>query len=350
MDKLLETDIINRVKSIYDYMQVHIKNYKPEKWYKSQLEFKIKKDKEINGKAWCDNDIDHIEINSGVIDLYYDYFSKILEQDKNTILKIIINKELEDDELKEMSYEGIIYKKGIPIIYDSKLVDDSKAKLLEIFVSRFIVTHEIGHILNGHCKLLASKSQKETHFIPMYYTANSGSMSSQEALDRRTMEMDADAFATTQSMLHVLYLYSDFDRQVKIKMMEPKDIFYWWAFAIRSHFLVCQDRFVDNRFHEKMTHLPSNARWIMILTTALDLLPQYNITDQEKKCFREKIIQGATEAEIKFNNIKFTKYDVFNEITENKDFETYRSEVNYHWERMKSLLLEYSRLPLFNES
>ncbi len=349
MDKSLENDIINRVKSIYDYMQAQIKKLNPDKWYNSQLEFIINDDKEINGKAWCENDKDHIEINSGVIDLYYNYFSKIMEQDKITFLKMI-NKDIEEDKLKEMSYEGIIYKEGIPIIFDNKLIDDSKARLLEIFVSRFIVTHEIGHILNGHCKLLASKSYEEAHFIPMYHTTKSESMSSDEALDRRTMEMDADAFAATQSMLHVLYLYFNFDEQVNIKMMESTDIFYWWAFAIRSHFLVCQDEFIDNKFYKKMTHLPSHARWIMILTIALELIPQYNITDQEKKCFSEKIIQGAAEAEIKFNNLKLTTYNITNELLENKEFTTYKNEVDTHWEQMKSILLEYSRLPLFNES
>ena len=349
MDKLLKNDIINRGNLIYNYLQEQIKIHKPEKWYESQLEFIINDNKEINGRAWCDNNKDHIEINSGVIDLYYDYFTKIMEQDKIAFLRML-NKEKDDDELKKISYEGIIYKDGIPIIFDSKLVDESKAKLLEIFVSRFIVTHEIGHILNGHCKLLATKSKNEANYIPMYHITKEAPLIPEEALDIRTMEMDADAFATTQSMLHVLYLYFNFDSQVSIKMIETQDIFYWWAFAIRSHFLVCQDRFVDNKYYKKMTHLPSNARWIMVYSTVLKLLDLYTITNHEKECFKKKITQGAVQAEIKFNRIKFSNYNLINEINDNTEFTNYSNEVNNHWEIIKLQLYEYARLPLFNES
>ena len=51
---------------------------------------------------------------------------------------------------------------------------DGKAKLLEIFVSRFIILHELGHILNGHCKLLASKDNLTgMNYICLLYTSPS---------------------------------------------------------------------------------------------------------------------------------------------------------------------------------
>lgn len=63
MDKLLEIDLINRVNSIYKCFQNLVKEYLPDKWYASSLEFEIKDSKEINGKSWCEKDKDHIEIN-----------------------------------------------------------------------------------------------------------------------------------------------------------------------------------------------------------------------------------------------------------------------------------------------
>ncbi|QSX04786.1 hypothetical protein JYG23_08705 [Sedimentibacter sp. zth1] len=75
-----------------------------------------------------------------------------MEQDKNAMLQAF-NFENEEDELKKISYERAFFKKGKIEIFDSKIIDDAKAKLLGIFVTRFIILHELGHILNGHCKL-----------------------------------------------------------------------------------------------------------------------------------------------------------------------------------------------------
>lgn len=126
-------------------------------------------------------------------------------------------------------------------IFDNRIIDDIKARMLETFISRFIFLHELGHILNGHCKLLANKMHDTSYFMPMYYNDNNKPENETEALDIRTLEMDADAFAATQSMIHLSYLYDHSEKEIEVPYMEPQDIFYWWAFAIRSHFLICED-------------------------------------------------------------------------------------------------------------
>ena len=80
-----------------------------------------------------------------------------------------------------------------------------------------------------------------SYSMPMYYNDNNKSENETEVLDIRTLEMDADAFAATQSMIHLSYLYDHSEKEIEIPYMEPQDIFYWWAFAIRSHFLICED-------------------------------------------------------------------------------------------------------------
>lgn len=346
MDKLLEIDLINRVNSIYEYLQNLVKEYFPYKWYASSLEFEIKDSKEINGKSWCEKDKDHIEINRGVIELYYDYFAIVMENDKVNFLRCL-NITKEDDELKKMSYEGVFYREGQVEVFDSKLVDDGKAKLLEIFVSRFIVLHELGHVLNGHCKLLANKCNVTgLKYIPLFYYENEKLLDEDSALDIRTLEMDADAFAATQSIYHVLFLYKNYESQVKIRM-KPHDVFYWWSFAVRSHFLTCEDQFMDNNYYKKMTHLPSNARWTLIYTSTLEVIDFCDIIEQEKKMFKELITKGAIDAEVKFNCIKYSNYDWVNEIDNNIQYINYRNEVNTNWEKLKIQLQEYARLPLF---
>lgn len=348
MDELLEKDLIRRANSIYEYYQNLIKENFSHRWYLSDLEFEIKDSKEINGKSWCMDDKDHIEINKGVIELYYNYFVTVMENDKIEFFHLL-NITKEDDELKKMSYEGVLFRNGKLEIYDNKLVDDGKAKLLEIFVSRFIILHELGHILNGHCKLLASKDNLTgMNYIPFYYYKNEKFLDEKSALDIRTLEMDADAFAATQSIVHVLYLYKNFESQVKIKM-EPKDIFYWWSFAVRSHFLMCEDQFMDNAYYKTMTHLPSSARWSLIYLSALEVIGSCDMIEQEKKEFKELIIKGALNAEVKFNNIKFSMYSWIKEIDSNMQYANYRDEINSNWVKIKTQLKKYSRLPLFGE-
>lgn len=348
MDKLLEKDLIYRANSLYEYFQNLIKECRPYKWYASTFEFEIKDNKEINGKSWCEKDKDHIEINRGVIELYYNYFAIVMEHDKVNFLRYL-NITKDDDELKKISYEGVFFRDGEVEIYDSKLVDDKKAKLLEIFVSRFIILHELGHVLNGHCVFLANKCNVTgLKYIPVYYSGNEVLLNEESALDIRTLEMDADAFAATQSILHVLFLYKNFESQVEIKM-KPHDIFYWWSFAVRSHFLMCEDQFMDNNYYKKMTHLPSNARWTLIYNSTLEVIGSCNLIDQEKKMFKALITKGAIDAEGKFNSIKFSDYNWINEIAKNRQFSNYRDEVNINWEKLKGQLQKYARLPLFGE-
>lgn len=349
MDEMLTKDIINRGNLIYEQFLELVKAYMPQKWYESKLEFKIYDDNEINGRSWCEGNKDCIEINSGVIELYYNYFSKAMEYDKVSFLKNIMPDKGEE-EIEEIFIEGVTFENGRPHFFDHRIIDDIKAKMLEIFVSRFIFLHELGHILNGHCKLLANKTHDTAYFMPMYYNDNNKPENETEALDIRTLEMDADAFAATQSMTHLLYLYEHSEEEIRVPYMEPLDIFYWWAFAIRSHFLICEDTFGDSALYNKwITHLPSNARWTMIYSSVTEVIDFYNKSREEKRLFKKKITEGALDAEIKFNNIKLTNYNWGEQIQNNGQYLKYSREVNANWEMLKKELGEYTRLPLYED-
>lgn len=349
MDEILAQDIITRGRLLYAQFQNIIQVVKPEKWYKSEFEFVINDDIEINGLSSSENNKDYIQINSGVIDLYYKYFSAVIKHDSISFLQTIMpDKEM--DEIEKISYEALIFKNGNVDVFDNKIVDDKKARLLEIFVSRFITLHELGHILNGHCKLLAKLSQKETYFMSMYYIDKNMESNEKEALDIRTMEMDADAFAATQSMNHLLYLYDNFETEVDLANMSKQELFYWWAFAIRSHFLVCEDRFADSKYNPKMKHLPSVARWTLVYNSIISLLDYFNKSQQEIQSFKNNIYRGTIDAEIKFNNIKFTNYNWIKEIYSDKEYKKYIDEINDNWSKVKMQLEEYARLPLFQEN
>lgn len=255
----------------------------------------------------------------------------------------------ENDEYMEWSYEMLYHKHGKVYIVDSKVMDEKRAMLLEIFVSRFILLHELGHIFNGHCKFVTDITNGEMDFIPMHYIGKK-ELNEKQALDIRTLEFDADAFAVTQSIMHIVSIYSDFEKQVDIKDMEPEDLFYWWGFAIRSHFLVCEDSYIKKGYSKKMTHLPSVARWTQVCVIATELIDEYNILEGKKKCFNQKIIDGSIEAERVFNDIKYTRYNWENQMISDEYYTEYKKEIDENWNNVKKILEKYARLPLWEES
>lgn len=349
MHNELVNDLKERAQSIYGYMSGLAQEYMPQNWYKSQMVFEIKENNEINGKSWCAENEDHIEINYGVIDLYVKYFEEVMKLKTTSVLQIL-EPDLDEEGLNNYSYEGIFFKDGKGIIFDSKWIDNKMSKMLEIFVSRFIFLHELGHVFNGHCKLVAAQKFSQMSFMPMYYDDSfEKKIKEKEALDIRTMEMDADAFAVTQSMRHLLYLYKNFETEVEIKAMKPQELFYWWSFSIRSHFLVCEDGCLDKEYDKRMTHLPSNDRWILIFFSAIKMCKYFKVSEEEKKIFEHEITRGADEAEKVFNRLKYTNYNWKEEAKSNFQWVEYCDEINRNWDKLRIQLDEYSRLPLYEK-
>lgn len=347
MIDILLNDIKNRAIDVYEgiYTLLDEAGHKVDK---RKLIFEIRDDEEINGRAWCANNEDHIEINKGVIRIYAEYFLEVNNYFVNKELEKITSAE-DEELLKSMTYEAILFDDGKVNIIDSKEVVKDRTKLLEIFVSRFILLHECGHVFNGHCNYL-SDFYKENYFIQMRYRDDDVTCDGKRnrALDNRTLEMDADMFATTQSIYHLLFLYSCFDEQVKCTGMKPMELFYWWAFAIRSHFLICEDRFMDtHKYSDEMFHLPSNARWGMIADTVVSLIHNnINSKVMDIKAIEIMFFYGAMSAEKIFNELKYSKYSWMDELKDNEKYFYYKAEVNTHWKELINSLRIYSRCPL----
>ena len=353
MNELLKKNIENRANSLYHYFSDLAENQKEPSYHvtsqATKFEFVIRENDEINGKAWCENDVDHVEINSGVIELFYHYFTAVMEHDKVNFLRPL-NLDKDESILKEYSYEGIFFNNGIAEIFDSKIIDDGKAKLLGIFTSRFIVLHELGHVFNGHCSFLKNELHiGDLQFIPMYFENTKGQLNRKNALDFRTLEMDADAFAATQSILHVILLYMEVDEQVDVKI-DRESLFYWWAFAVHSHFLICEDRFMDQEYNKEMTHLPSSARWCLVCNLTIDVIDLSDFLPEDKEKMKNLIMRGAIDAEIKFNSIKLTNYNWIDETINNFHFIEYTEEVNRNWDKLRDRLQKYARLTLYGKA
>lgn len=337
-------DLMNRATAVYAEINALIREFEKKEPDKRELVFEICDKNEINGKAWCEGIEDHIIINKGVISRFLTYFNMVNQYYVKRLLGKIMP-EKEESEFDDMSIEGIIPTVGRTMTFDSKDIVRERTALLEIFVARFVLLHEMGHLFNGHCEYL-SKKEEGFKYMPMY----SENIKKDCALNRRTMEMDADAFAVTRSFFHLIYLYQNFEEKVYCTFLEPMELFYLWSFAIRSHFLVCEDTFMDtNKFSTKMCHLPSSARWIMIANTFIDIAKSLNPNELNVERVQEEFMKGAIDAEKVFNTIKYTKYSFIEQLNDNEEFRYYSEEVNRNWENIVDEVEQFSRVTLFRK-
>lgn len=349
-------DIKRRAQEIYEqykYLMKEILKINPNS-IECQLKVYLKDDMKLGGKAWCKNGIDNIQINKGVIDNFFDYFYNLTKKCSEDFLSMspFLVGEIESE---EVSYEGIIYDNNRKAkIIDSKAIDLSLASLLNIFVARFILTHELGHLLNGHCRYVNSKKCGSVQYIPIFYNDIDGNTSAISPLDWRTLEMDADAFAATDNFRNLVLLYNKFEGKIDSKLnIQPIDLFYWWSFAIRSNFLLMQSILNDNDYKQDMTYLPSVARWSLIIASIDEIINSdmykinYRSGDSKKKIMKV-VIEGSIYAEKYFNEKFLTEYNWIKEIKENKDYYKYVTEINMNWEKIGRELVCFSRLPLYN--
>ncbi len=344
-------DIQKRAFDIYEQYQYLMKEILKNKTdiSKYKLNFYIKETAKIGGKAWYEKNTDNIQIYKGIIDNFYDYFYSFTKmQSKSFLEKLHFN--YEDD--NEVSFEFLKFDdNGKSTIFDSKIIDNKLAGLLTIFVSRFIITHELGHLLNGHCEFINSKDKKNIQYIPMFEKDNNQTTKAISPLDFRTLEMDADAFATTDNFRNLILLYERFEEKVDRDLnIKPIDLFYWWSFAIRSNFLINQRILNDEEYNADKTHLPSVARWILILGSMLNLIDTYKINyrvGDNKEKLLQSLTNGFIYAEKCYNKCFYTNYNCIEETINSVDYRNYATATQKNWENLRDELDKFSRLPLY---
>lgn len=346
-------DIKERALSIYEQYRFLMKKILKNETNisKYSLNFYIKEDANLGGKAWCEKYTDNILIYKGVIDNFFDYFYSFTKGQSDSFLKKLhINYEDETD----VSYEFLKFDdNGEASFFDSKIIDVKLAGLLTIFVSRFIITHELGHLLNGHSEFLNSKDKNNMQYISMFEQDNNQTTKAISPLDFRTLEMDADAFAATDNLRNLILLYELFEEKVDRDLnIQPIELFYWWSFAIRSNFLITQRILNDEEYKVDKTHLPSVARWILILGSMLNFIESetykinYRVGDSKEKLL-QSLANGFVYAEKCYNERFYTNYNCIEETINSEDYVDYATATQKNWEKLRGELEKFSRLPLY---
>ena len=345
MDSIFYNDLEKRAYSIYEQYQEEFSINNKE------LKMKVINSNCYGGRTWSTGESDNIEIYSGTINMCYEYFSAVMRIKTGEIVSILLENQKDINE-KFFSYEALFFDDdGNCRLIDSKIRDSRIVGLLIIFCARFVLVHEMGHLFNGHCEYVKKESSLLS-YLPMVLKKKEVINEKITALDYRTMEMDADSFAATDTYKSLIVLYNLFEEKVDSELnIRPIELFYWWSFAIRSQSLITQD-LEKNHYYKEMLNLPSVIRWANISGVFLKCLESRMLKIEYRKGDNEEVLlqqflNGCQDAERIFNEIKHTEHNWIEEIKNGSLYDEFGRDIHNNWRKLRKKLEHYSRLPLY---
>lgn len=232
-------------------------------------------------------------------------------------------------------------------------VRNSMSLYASLFAYRFILCHELGHIFNGHTQYLDSIYMNSKIEMRLESFINN----TKYCLDRRTLEMDADAYAATSSFDNVAIFYRDYKNAPPCSLFdEAETIFKIWSFAICSIFLFFETM-GKTIYDSKSFYLPNEARFLMVMYSAYETAQsyvKYNIVP-ELRNKREEIInyifEGIKEAENFFAKIYKHNFNWASDLLKpNYAYSLFADEVLNNWDNsLRKRLEKYAVVPLYDK-
>ena len=337
----------NLIKSIVE--GIYKSNYDLKK-----LEFNFHDDSSVNACADYDEkgDYDFLTINTGTI-------AEIVAKIKTAFAQrnILCNFGSANEE-KNAIYTGehIFRNNKHEIVFSTHdaIVDPCREKLsfyVALLAIRFIFAHEVGHIVNGHTRLMNDLYMNSKIYMRMEKSNNVV----QYCLDRRTLEMDADAAAATNSIDNILMIYDQEKKGLEdMQIFSIEDLLELWGFSVVCVFLIFESG-CKTSYDSKSYYLPNDARYILAIDAARQTLLSYNRNKLmsytvDVNNYDNAVVKGLIEAEKLFQlfseDLTFSK-----SFMKNCDkFMFFSNEVNNNWDNNLRLRLEqYSRTVLFSE-
>ena len=338
--------------SIFKNITEDIYNRRPQKDMSEELIFAYSEDTQINASARRDDGKDYLTVNVGTL-LYVYVYMKTALSDKDVFFDIG-NIELENNN----NVFGKFDKDCRQLLFSNGPIDPVRSMMvnyLSMFAIKFIVGHELGHILNGHCDFIKeSYAVPEIKMISLYNNGNE----IQYALNRRTLEMDADAAAMTASIDNIIELYKSLKKGDFIEfgrmLPDSKYLFKLWGFAINSVFLIFED-VISTQYSRGAFYLPNRARAALAFNAGFNMIDSeiknriFVCDDSEQSEIKSSIGDGINYSII-YHNRKYKKeYQYFNSVTSEANYKKFTSEVLTNWDvQLRERLEKYARSPLYN--
>lgn len=170
----------------------------------------------------------HIDMTEATLLKVYEFF-----YDVNSKVKFIDTKDSNINEKFTSIIKSLDEQKreliGVMTITDNKN-RNMLAEYMSMFAVKFIILHEIGHLIHGHCKY-ASTINKKSY---MFYM-NRGYEFIENSLEAKALEMDADSFAACALLDEIIDMIQKNDEIFSV-LNNCKDIYGLYAIAIQGVF------------------------------------------------------------------------------------------------------------------
>lgn len=170
------------------------------------------------------------------------------------------------------------------MIYSDSIVSNNIAEYMSMFAIKFLVSHEMGHLYNGHSELYLATREAIKNEKLKYKPSDDILQSSY--LDLQTMEWDADCFGICRVIDEVMHMYRNNDKILSY-FKEPVDLLRLVAYSI--HCIFIRFRNIDTKSYKYKEHPPSLVREASIFDAIIHhLIKQYKY-DCPKEVLFEKI-------------------------------------------------------------
>ena len=225
------------------------------------------------GEVYLKDDCIVINVNTGTVGDIVDFAKGIAGKKTSDFWKRALN--IDTEELVEAI--GFFPDKG-NFLYDSNDQTMIISLLMTVFISRFILAHEIGHALDGHCDCGSARFGGTFKF--KMFTMESGETVFENA-DLRSLEQDADSFAICNSVINLTHLRENYEKKVACReYISRDDLFFWWAVAIDTLY-----HYIDESCETDRQHPSIEARLMNFASVALKFIEE-----------RIKLPQGAKQS------------------------------------------------------
>lgn len=202
-------------------------------------------------------------------------------------------------------------------------------------VLKFILYHEICHILRGHLGLIYSKNGSELQ----------EAFQDESILNinlRQTLEMDADSFAVNRIINSYLLFYSNIENHSDSIYQTWETFIYNFSFSIYTFFRLFGFHHVEVEKIKKFPHPRPLTRIQMISENIATILVAREIDNLDYLC--EKIVDAQVDAEKELAKVTFFSNETkdFLLAVSSDESRIYINKIMGNWNKLYDYLLPYT--------
>ncbi|MGO4184339.1 hypothetical protein AB4Z17_24475 [Paenibacillus sp. TAF43_2] len=293
----------------------------------------------VNASAFIYKKNDYIFINCGTIVKIHDTFNKLLS---NPRVFSEVGKPKYSD--YRYHYDPVINNGENQTVFFNGPTDEKRrdlAFLMSYFAILYVIQHEMGHHLNGHLQLL-NESDVET----LEMTEERKTLEKISILDYQTLEMDADAFATSAFTAHLHSMLENLDTfpfPALVPQLSKKNMYSYWLFSVHCLYRVLGNIKIDETNLYTSRYFPYRVR--QALSSRIPISVLVHLGDKEGAELYASLIDKMFRYTEEMYNITFETQTDFSDVivTSTDKVAEHSKNVHDNWHNIKPRLMNYAR-------